>query len=179
MQGPTKEDGPSGASGEVVVVSRSFPGDLQAVWDRWTTPSGLQSWWGPEDCITRVRRVEARPGGAVEIDYEYAPAAASPARAREFEQAGIPIRFTARGTFTTFEPRVRLDLEQRVDYGPGSPPQSLSLRVDLKASHGTIDLRVAARASASAHWRVLGRANLERQVDRLVASLRAGAGRRP
>lgn len=155
-----------------VEVRQDLRASLEDVWERWTTEKGLQGWWGPEDCVTTVRKVEAREGGGVEIGYVYGPVAAAPAREAEFAAAGVPVRFESRGSFTEFQPPRHLCWDQNVDYGPRSPPQPLRIVVDLTPlPGGQVRLAVVAEAAPSSHWAALAERNLQHQMERLASSL--------
>ncbi|WP_279103173.1 SRPBCC domain-containing protein [Gordonia bronchialis] len=46
-------------------LDRVIHAPLAAVWRHWTTPDLFAQWWTPAPTITRVDRLEARPGGAL------------------------------------------------------------------------------------------------------------------
>ena len=44
-------------------ISRSFAAPRERVWRAWTNAESLARWWGPKGCVTRVIKLELRPGG--------------------------------------------------------------------------------------------------------------------
>ncbi len=59
---------------------------VDEVWDLWTTKAGLESWWGPEGFVTKVSKLELRPGGK----FEYAMTATDSAQMEGLKAAGLP-----------------------------------------------------------------------------------------
>lgn len=47
------------------VIERVFQAPLAMVWDLWTTPAGLGSWYGPKGFTVKVETYELNEGGAL------------------------------------------------------------------------------------------------------------------
>lgn len=55
-------------------LERRCRAPLACLWWLWTSPAGLESWWGPRGFSTRVEHLDLRPGG----EWRYAIAARTP-----------------------------------------------------------------------------------------------------
>jgi uncharacterized protein YndB with AHSA1/START domain len=47
----------------IVTIKRTFQAPLQLVWDAWTQPNHIASWWGPKGMNVEVRSHEFKVGG--------------------------------------------------------------------------------------------------------------------
>jgi uncharacterized protein YndB with AHSA1/START domain len=186
-QDPGRQNDSSGRSGRSVPnaedpgtsalvpfsAERLLRAEVGEIWRLWTTAEALARWWGPEDVVTTVERLDVRVGGAIEFGYVYAATANDPRRRQEFEDAGIVTSYRARGTFDEVIPFERLAFRQQVEFGLRSPPFEYRMRVDLRPGDGGVRVRLTAENEANAHWATLARANLVGQLDRMERSLRA------
>lgn len=48
-----------------LTLRRKIRAPRQRIWDAWTRPEQFAKWWTPAPTVTRVDRLEARPGGAI------------------------------------------------------------------------------------------------------------------
>src|ERR1700694_3763995 len=78
-----------------ITLERTYEASLEDVWDLWTTKEGIESWWGPEGFTVKVRKLDLRPGGAL----EYAMIATGPNQIEFMKRAGMPLTTEARVTF--------------------------------------------------------------------------------
>lgn len=46
-----------------IILSRSYDGDLENVWDAWTQAAALAHWWAPDGCTIVTHSADIRPGG--------------------------------------------------------------------------------------------------------------------
>ncbi len=46
-----------------ITLERTYQASLEEVWEMWTTPEGIESWWGPDGFAVEVRKLDLRPGG--------------------------------------------------------------------------------------------------------------------
>lgn len=51
--------------GDELVVTRVLPAPPALVFTAWTRPEHFAAWWGPRGSTLEVRRLDARPGGAI------------------------------------------------------------------------------------------------------------------
>lgn len=47
----------------LMVITREIKAPVAALWQAWTEPASLQSWWGPEGFTCRTQRIDLRAGG--------------------------------------------------------------------------------------------------------------------
>lgn len=50
-----------------LTLERVFDAPRERVWKAWTDPKQVEKWWGPQGFTIPVCKVDARPGGALEI----------------------------------------------------------------------------------------------------------------
>jgi uncharacterized protein YndB with AHSA1/START domain len=163
--------GRTGASPVRFRATRVVPGPLERVWSRWTTAEGLEAWWGARDVVTKVRALEVRPGGRLELEFEYGVVAGHPEREPAFAAAGVPTRYVGRGTFSEVVYGKILAFDQVMDFGPPFPTHRFEFRLEIRHRSGSVELEWTAETAANEHWTTLGPANVEGQLDRLVEAL--------
>jgi uncharacterized protein YndB with AHSA1/START domain len=168
---PGRSDPAAVRGARAYAAHRSIPGPIGPVWRLLTTAPGWARWWAPDDLSATVRTLDARPGGAIDIEVDYAPARATPAWRAQFEGAGISTRFTARGTFSEVVPRGRLAFELWLDFGQRTSPHRIGYAIELRGGPTDPEVHLTAEADPSGHWTLLGRANLEGQLERLRSAV--------
>ncbi len=77
----------------------------QLVFDYWTKPRLLRRWWGPEDARLAAARIDARPGGSLELALRHA--------------GGLEV--VERGSFLEFHPPHSLVFSLERSDLPGEP----------------------------------------------------------
>src|SRR5205809_7219141 len=95
MPDKTKTAKSANVSRAKITFERSLPESVEDVWDLWTTKAGLESWWGPEGFVTKVSRLELRPGGL----FEYAMTATDSAQMEGLKAVVLPLSTVAGGTY--------------------------------------------------------------------------------
>jgi uncharacterized protein YndB with AHSA1/START domain len=132
---------------------RTFAAPAQLVWDAWTDPDQLASWWGPRKCRT-VRdsiELELRPGGRIALTMVDDATGES---------------WSSSGTFVHVEPPTKLVwVDEKTVYGSGTAITTLTLAED---DDHTV-LRVHVVAEQVADEAKLGWAST---LDRLAELLR-------
>jgi uncharacterized protein YndB with AHSA1/START domain len=154
-----------------IQVERAVAAPIQRVWQVWTTRSGLESWWGPEQIVVQVRRLDVRPEGAMDFWLRYAPALLTPDSPQRFAAAGVPIGFHVRGRFTEVAEPSLLAFYQELDLGKTAKPFRFSTRVELTEAGDQTRIKVIADGALSPHWSTLGEASLKAQLARLELAL--------
>lgn len=104
-----------------LTLQRVIRAPLDRVWEAWTTAALLQRWWTPAPTLTRVDRLEVRPGGGFvtrmsEDGDEYVPHTDS--------------------VFLLVEPRQRLVFTNAVDsrWRPAAPvPVAMTAEITMTA----------------------------------------------
>ena len=110
-----------------LVIERTYSADVEELWDLWTTKEGFESWWGPQGFRADIRRIEARPGGALHYDM----VADTPEMIAAMTQMGHPTSQACNGRFTEFRPHERLVLTQIIDFLPGVKPYDSIMAIDF------------------------------------------------
>lgn len=119
-----------------VRLERVWDAPLADVWELWTTPEGLESWWGPDGFYVTVHELDLRPGGAL----DYTMTARGEAQIAFLTGAGMPISTRHRARYTEVVPRALLVYEHRVDFLPGQPPYDVTHRVELREVDGGVQM---------------------------------------
>ncbi len=98
-----------------VRLERRFEATPEEVWALWTTPDGIESWWGPEGFSVTVQTLDLRAGGAL----LYTMTATAPPQVAFMKQHGMPLATEATITYTEVTPPSRLVYVHLVDFVPG------------------------------------------------------------
>lgn len=96
---------------------REYTAGPEEVWDRWTTPEGISSWWAPDGFRTEVTELDLRPGGAL----TYTMTAVGDEQVEFMRQAGMPLSTVSHKRFTRVEEPRHLDYVSVVDFVPDHP----------------------------------------------------------
>ena len=153
--------------GERFTLERCYRARLACVWVLWTSPAGLESWWGPRGFCTHVEHLDLRPGG----DWRYAIVASTPAAVRLMRRAGLPRTLRVCATYTeVLRPR-RLRYTQRVDFIPGVRPYESAVLLELHAAADEVLMAVTLDALHDALWLQRARHAWEDQLARLARRL--------
>lgn len=115
--------------------------------------------------------LEVRIGGPVEFRYDDVASATRSTWRDELDASGIGSSWSARGTFLEVEPPRRLVFRQALDFGPRSAKQEFRVTAEFRAEPRGTRLMMTVEATPSKHWNLLGRTNLEGQLDRLAKVL--------
>jgi len=150
-----------------MVIERTVKATLDEVWDHWTTAAGIESWWGPDGFLTRVNRLDIRPGGG----FEYATKAIEPAQMEALKSAGLPMTSVGHGTYTEVKPQARLGYKVLVDYIHDVPPYDVSTLVEFKTVPGGVMMVVTQDEMHNPDWTQMAAMGLDQQVNRLVEVL--------
>jgi uncharacterized protein YndB with AHSA1/START domain len=86
------------------LIERVWNAPLTLVWELWTTPEGLASWWGPPGFIVAVQALELRVGGA----FSYTMTASSDEMAAMMEAKGRPRSWGVDAVYAVVEPPHKL-----------------------------------------------------------------------
>jgi uncharacterized protein YndB with AHSA1/START domain len=147
------------------IIERTVAATPDRVWELWTTPEGISSWWAPEGFRTDVTTLELEPGG----ELTYTMTAVAPEQIAFMEQYGMPLTTESRKYFTEIvEPR-RLAYRSVVDFVPDHEPYEQLTVVELSEVDGGTRIVMEVEPMHDQVWteRLLaGRAN---ELDNLVA----------
>jgi uncharacterized protein YndB with AHSA1/START domain len=154
-------------------AARRIPTTPERVWAGLTQADRLASWWSPPDLETKVRRLDARPGGVVELHVRYVPALWTATAGEAFRAAGVPISFDLRGTFREFRPPRRIVFDLTLDLGRHGAGVAMQTCFELVDERGGTRVTVTGAGASTPHWTTLGRQNLEAQLERLDRAVTA------
>lgn len=155
-----------------ITFERVYKAPLADVWDLWTTPRGIESWWGPEGFQIRVTRMELRKGGRL----EYEQRAVDPNIAAYLEGQGQKAVSLIRCEYTEVTPRRRLAYRTRTDFIPDVEPYDVETEVELSAVAGGIRMLLIQHAMHDERWTQMAAAGWESELGRLERSLQARTG---
>lgn len=153
-----------------LTLERSYPGAaIEDVWELWTTPAGIESWWGPEGFATKVLGLDLRSGGGM----RYAMTAVGPAQVEFMKQAGLPLTSEVSLTYAEVTAPRRLAFTQLADFVPGVAPYDVETVVELQADAQGVRMVLTLEAMHDEEW--TGRAVMgwESQLGRLAAAIEA------
>jgi uncharacterized protein YndB with AHSA1/START domain len=152
---------------EPIVLERTFTTSLERMWELWTTPAGIESWWGPDGFRVDVIALDLRPGGVL----HYAMTATGPAQVEYVKRAGMPLRNEARATFTAIERPHRLAFESHIDFVPGMAPYTIANDTRFTASGSAITVVQTVEPMHDADWTQRLIQGRESQFDKLAQVL--------
>jgi len=110
-----------------ITLERNFQAPLEDMWELWTTAEGIESWWGPDGFVVKVRKLELRPGG----ELHYAMIATGAPQIEFMKQNGMPLTTESRITYLEIVTNRLLVYKHLVDFAPGVTPYDVETRVDL------------------------------------------------
>ncbi|HMI87028.1 MAG TPA: SRPBCC domain-containing protein [Polyangiaceae bacterium] len=105
-----------------ITLERTFDATLEEVWEMWTTQEGIESWWGPNGFVVKVRKIDLRPGG----ELQYAMTAVGADEIAFIKKSGMPLTGEHRLTYTEIVPLS----------GSSTPTRSTSFRASTRTTWG-------------------------------------------
>lgn len=150
-----------------VVLERTYPATPEEVWELWTTPEGIEAWWGPDGFTTVVQSLDLSPGG--ELIYTMTAVGADQIAA--VEGAGMPIASTHSIVITEVDPPRRLAYMNMVDFIPDTDSYEVATIVELEAVHDGTKLTLTLEAMHDRQWTDLAVAGWTQELDKLRLAL--------
>jgi uncharacterized protein YndB with AHSA1/START domain len=150
-----------------VIIERTYQASIEELWNLWTTREGIESWWGPEGFVVKVRTLDLRPGG----ELRYAMTATGPEQIEFMKKAGMPLTTEHRGSFTEVVPRRRLAFSQLADFIPGVQPYDVATTVEFHPSPPAVRLVLTIDAMHDEHWTQLAVMGWESELGKLAKLL--------
>jgi uncharacterized protein YndB with AHSA1/START domain len=150
-----------------VVLERTYDASAAEIWEMWTTPNGIEAWWGPDGFRVVVHAIDVAPGGHLVYTME----AIGPEQIEHVKGAGMPVATTHDVTFTDVVPYRRLSYSTAVDFIPGVAPYTAETRVVLAPIAAGTRLTLTLDAMHDEHWTGLAVAGWESELDRLRRAL--------
>ncbi len=96
------------------VIERTWNAPLALIWELWTTPEGIGSWFGPKGFTATVQRIDLVEGGS----FDYTMAAVDPKTKAHMESMGRPASWPAHAVITEVSPMTRLCYDLHMPMGP-------------------------------------------------------------
>ncbi|MCI2958456.1 SRPBCC domain-containing protein [Agromyces atrinae] len=151
-----------------LTLQRVIRAPRSRVWDAWTDPALLASWWTPAPTISVVDRLDVRPGGAF---------------VTRMSEDGVDFVPHTDGVFLVVEPGERLVFTNALtsSWHPATPqPVAMSAEIIFGEHADGTDYRVVVRhgdAAARAHHEELGFFEGWGAVTEALAALAEGDAR--
>jgi uncharacterized protein YndB with AHSA1/START domain len=152
-----------------VTLERFFDATVQEVWALWTTPDGVEAWWGPDGFDVKVRTMDLRQGG----EMTYVMTATAPDQVDFMKKAGMPVATESRLAFTEVDPPRRLSYNQLADFIPGIEPYLVETQVELEATGGRVRMTLTIEAMHDEQWTDMAVKGWENELDNLAHVLAA------
>jgi uncharacterized protein YndB with AHSA1/START domain len=146
-------------------LERTYPTSTEELWELWTTPAGIESWWAPDGFTIEVQKLDLRVGG----ELVYTMTATAPEQVEFMQNAGMPLVTASRKTFTEIAPPTRIAYSSLADFIPGVEPYEFLTVVDLNPIESGVTVVMTVDSMHDEVWtqRLLaGRAN---ELDNLAA----------
>lgn len=148
-----------------IVLERRYSAPVEEVWELWTTPAGIESWWGPGGFHVEVRTLDLRPGGKL----RYAMIAAGAEQVAFMKNAGMPLVSELEVTYVSVDPPSRLRYTHRADFIPGVDPYDVDTLVELEAAGADTLLRLSIDPMHDDEWTERARMGWESELEKLAA----------
>lgn len=152
-------------------IERTYPTTAEDVWELWTTPAGIESWWAPDGFTVEVEKLELEPEG----ELVYTMTASGPEQIEFMRNAGLPLTSTSRKRFIEIERPRRLAYMSLVDFVPDTPPYEFLTVVELTPGDGDVHVAMTVDSMHDDVWTerlVAGRANELDNLGSLIQSRR-------
>lgn len=151
------------------VLERTFDGTTEEIWELWTTPEGIESWWAPEGFTAEVQTLELRPGG----ELVYTMTATGPEQIEFMQQAGMPLVTESRKRFTEVEPANRLAYNSLIDFVPDHEPYEHLTVVDLERTESGVQVAMTVEPMHDGLWTERLLAGRTNELDNLASVIEA------
>jgi uncharacterized protein YndB with AHSA1/START domain len=86
------------------LIERVWQAPIETIWELWTTPEGIASWFGPRGFEVEVESIDLREGGA----FNYTMRAVDPNAIEAMEKQGQPVSHAVESTITEIDPPRKL-----------------------------------------------------------------------
>jgi uncharacterized protein YndB with AHSA1/START domain len=146
-----------------VSIERTLGSTAEDVWELWTTKAGIESWWGPDGFVVKVRRLDVRLGG----ELLYAMTATAPEQIEFLKKAGMALTTESLVTYTDVVPLKRLAFTQMADFIPGVKPYEVATAVELETVPQGVRLVLTLDAMHDEYWTKMAVMGWENELDKL------------
>lgn len=154
-------------SERTMTIERHYPADPAEVWQLWTTPEGVEAWWGPDGFAVQVHALDVRPGGTM----RYTMRAVDDRIAAYLRSQGLATVTDHEIRFVEVVPYRLLTSRHPVDFVPEVETYEIGIRLELRPDAGGTRLRLVLDAMHDQTWTDRAIAGWEQQLDRLARTL--------
>lgn len=151
-------------SGKKIIIERIYEASIEDLWELWTTPEGVESWWGPEGFSVKVHELDLKAGGQM----VYAMTAVDPPQVEFMKQAGMPLTTEARLTYTEIVPGRSIAYTHRADFIPGVEPYTVGNKVEFFAEGDKVRMVLTLDPMHSDEWTQRAVMGMESQLGKLA-----------
>jgi len=152
-----------------ITLERTFEAPIEDVWELWTTKEGIESWWGPNGFVVKVKSIDLRVGG----ELEYAMIAMGADEIAFMKQSGMPVSTEHRIRYTEIAPQKRLAYTQKIDFIPGVEPYDGGTLVELQLLGEGVRMLLTIDAMHDQHWTDMAVMGWESELAKLAKVLQA------
>jgi uncharacterized protein YndB with AHSA1/START domain len=117
-------------------LEHAYPASAETLWELWTTPEGIGSWWAPDGFTVEVQKLDLEPGG----ELVYTMTATGPEQIQFMEGAGMPLSTVSRKTFTEIDRPRRLAYSSLADFIPDVDPYEFLTVVEFTPTESGVDV---------------------------------------
>ncbi len=114
--------------GEPIKLEKVYKTSPEKIWELWTTPEGIQSWWAPDGFTVKVEKLELMPEGKL----VYTMTATAQPQIEFMQSMGMPLATTSQKTFVEVEEDKKLSYNSLVDFVPDHDPYNFLTVVTLE-----------------------------------------------
>jgi uncharacterized protein YndB with AHSA1/START domain len=150
-----------------VVLERTYPATPEEVWELWTTPQGIEAWWGPDGFVVEVEVLDLSPGG----EMVYTMRAIGADQIAYLVSAGMPQATTHTIVITEVDPPRRLAYVNMVDFIPETDTYEVATIVEFEGVDGGTKLTLTLEAMHDQQWTDLAVAGWTQELDKLRTAL--------
>ena len=152
---------------EMIVIERRYRARPDDLWALWTTPAGLEAWWGPPGFAVTVQDMDLRAGGAL----RYTMTAIAPEMVAFMQKSGMPTATPAQAIYDAVDPMTRLAYRHLVDFVPGRAAYETRMLVEFLPAGDEVTMRLTFDQMHDAAWTERQRMGWELELGKLAALL--------
>jgi uncharacterized protein YndB with AHSA1/START domain len=149
------------------MIEREYRGTVSEIWNLWTTPAGIESWWGPDGFTVTVAENDLSAGGAL----QYTMTASGAEQIAFMQNVGMPLASEVVNTYTDVRAPEHLEYTTLADFVPGVAPYEVRTTLELAAHGDGTLLTLSFDAMHDAEWTERARMGHESELDRLARIL--------
>ena len=151
----------------MITMERRYRAELPDLWALWTTPAGLESWWGPPGFAVTVQAMDLAPGGTL----SYTMTAVAPDMVAFMQKNGMATATPCAATYDAVTPMTRLAYRNLVDFVPNHAPYHTRTVVEFQPESSAILMRLTFDQMHDAEWSERQRMGWELELGKLATLL--------